>query len=139
MLRLIVSLLAAATLLGCTGYGPGPGHGPAPAPNPAWRHYDWNHPDPSYGGYHAERYYREDRRYREHPLTRNDRIYRGMDGRYYCRRSDGTTGLVVGAATGAIFGNVISRGDSKALGTILGAAVGGLLGQQLDGGELRCR
>ena len=33
-------------------------------------------------------------RYRERRLGRRDRIYRGGDGRYYCRRSDGTTGLI---------------------------------------------
>src|ERR1044072_2658697 len=38
--------------------------------------------------------------YRERRLGRHDRIYRGGDGRYYCRRSDGTTGLVIGAIAG---------------------------------------
>lgn len=38
----------------------------------------------------------DDRRYRSYRLGRNDRIYRGSDNRYYCRRDDGTTGLIVG-------------------------------------------
>ena len=34
-------------------------------------------------------------------LGYNDRIYRGQNGSYYCRRNDGTTGLIVGAGIGA--------------------------------------
>ena len=33
-------------------------------------------------------------------LGRHDQVYRGHDGRYYCRRSDGTTGTVIGAIGG---------------------------------------
>lgn len=134
MRHLIITVLSASLLAGCADYGRH--YGP---PNADWRRYDYNRPDPSYGGYHADRYYRSDTRYRERILARRDRIYRGMDGRYYCRRSDGTTGLVVGAITGAVLGNVIARGESKTLATILGAAAGGLLGQQIDRGEARCR
>ena len=60
--------------------------------------YDWDRPDPRDGRYYADNYYRNDRRYRERRLSREDRIYRGRDNRYYCRRSDGTTGLIAGAA-----------------------------------------
>lgn len=129
----IMAILGAVLLSGCMD------NGQDYRPNPNWRHYDYNRPDPAYGGYQADRYYREDTRYRERRLTRNDRIYRGTDGRYYCRRSDGTTGLVVGAISGAVLGNVIARGDSRLLGTLLGATAGALLGQQVDRGEVRCR
>lgn len=139
MRKLAVIFLGAATLSGCMGYGSGPAYGLGPGQNAAWRQFDWNRPDPTYGDYHAERYYRSDPRYREQRLTRRDRIYRGMDGQYYCRRSDGTTGLVVGAAVGAILGNILSRGDSNLLGTLLGATAGALLGQEIDRGDLRCR
>ncbi len=71
-------------------------------------------------------------RYRERRLARNDRIYRGQDGRYYCRRSDGTTGLLVGAAVGGLLGNIIAPGGSKTLGTLLGAAGGGVAGASID-------
>ena len=133
MQKAITALAVAASLAGCASYGPnyGPGSG--------WRNYDYNHPDPAYGGYHADRYYRQDKRYRERVLTRRDRIYRGMDGRYYCRRSDGTTGLVIGAISGAILGNVIARGDSEMLATIIGAAAGAALGREIDRGSVRCR
>src|SRR3546814_6781219 len=82
--------------------------------------YDYNRPDPRYGGYYADRYYRDDPRYRERRLSRNDRVYRGRDGRYYCRRSDGTTGLIVGGLAGGVLGNVIAPGGSETLGTIIG-------------------
>jgi len=59
-----------------------------------WRRDGVNDWEPS-------RYYREDPRYEERRLGAQDEVYRGNDGRYYCRRSDGTTGLVIGACVGA--------------------------------------
>lgn len=103
-----------------------------------YRRYDYNNPDPAYGGYDADRYYRDDRRYRERRLSHQDRIYRGRDGRYYCRRSDGTTGLIVGAIAGGVLGNLLAPGRSETLGTILGAAAGGLAGREIDR-DVRCR
>jgi len=79
----------------------------------------------------------DDRRYGE-PVYRDTRVWRGRDGHTYCRRSDGTTGLIVGAAAGALLGREIdSRGD-RTLGTILGGAAGALLGKSVDSGT-RCR
>ena len=75
-------------------------------------------------------------RYRERRLGRGDRIYRGGDGRYYCRRSDGTTGLVIGAIAGGLLGNALG---GNTLGTLLGAGGGALLGQSIDRGNIRCR
>ena len=78
--------------------------------------------------------------YRDRVLVENDRIYRGQDGRYYCKRSDGTTGLIVGAAAGGLFGNVIAGGRSRTLGTVLGAIAGGAIGSSVDRNqEVRCR
>ena len=104
-----------------------------------WRQYDHNNPDPSYGGYYADRYYREGGRHRERNLSQNERLYRGQDGRYYCRQSDGSTGLIVGAIAGGILGNMIAPGGSETLGTILGAGAGGLAGHSLDRSDVRCR
>lgn len=59
----------------------------------------------------------------------NARVYRGSDGRYYCKKSDGTTGLLLGAVGGGLIGNALGGG---ALGTILGAGGGALLGKSLD-------
>jgi len=102
------------------------------------RGYDWNRPDPRYGGYDAARYYRAGG-YRERRLGRYDRIYRGYDGRYYCRRSDGTTGLIVGGVLGGLLGNTIASGHSTTLATILGAGGGALIGRSIDRGNVRCR
>ena len=80
--------------------------------------------------------YRYDRRSRSRRLGRDDYVYRGNDGRYYCKRNDGTTGLVIGALGGGLLGNAIG-GDT--LGTILGAGAGGLLGRSIDRGNVKCR
>ena len=80
--------------------------------------------------------YRSGGRYRERRLSRNDEIYRGHDGRNYCRRADGSTGLVIGAIAGGLLGNAIG-GDT--LGTLLGAGSGAALGRSLDRGQVRCR
>ncbi|AYJ85012.1 glycine zipper 2TM domain-containing protein (plasmid) [Sphingomonas paeninsulae] len=74
--------------------------------------------------------------YRERRLGRNDRIYRGRDGRAYCKRSDGTTGLVIGAVGGGLLANLIGGGT---LGTLAGAGGGALLGRSVDRGNVKCR
>ena len=67
------------------------------------------------------------------------RYWRGNDGRYYCHRSNGATGLIVGAAGGALLGRAIDTRGERTTGTVLGAAIGGLLGRQITRGEVRCR
>lgn len=149
MNKYLLAPLAAATMLagGCAStYGAG-GYADADygyydrTAYQEYGSYDYNRPDPRYGRYEAERYYRDDRRYRERRLSQNDRVYRGNDDRYYCRRSDGTTGLIVGAAAGGLLGNAIARGESNTLGTILGAVAGGAAGRAIDrnNSEVRCR
>ena len=101
--------------------------------------YDYDRPDPRHGGYYADSYYRNDRRYRERQLSDNDRVYRGRDGRYYCRRSDGSTGLIVGGIAGGVAGNIIAPGDSKTLGTVLGAIGGAAIGAAASSNSTRCR
>ena len=93
------------------------------------------------GDYDPSRYYRGGANYQERVLGPNDRVYAGSNGQYYCKRSDGTTGLIVGAAGGGILGNVIDGGHSRAVGTLLGAAVGGLAGRAVDqnNSQVRCR
>lgn len=72
-------------------------------------------------------------------ITRDSRIWRGKDGRYYCRRSNGTTGLVIGAGVGALAGHELAGRGDKTLGALLGAAIGGVLGREIDRGSLQCR
>ena len=103
-----------------------------------YRRYDWNRV-PTGGYYYADQYYRDGRYYREYRLSRNDRIYRGRDGRYYCRRSDGTTGLIIGAGIGALIGNSLDNGRSSLLGTLIGGAAGAAIGSEIDRGDIRCR
>lgn len=72
-------------------------------------------------------------------ITRDDKIWRGDDGRYHCRRSNGTTGLIIGAAVGGLVGHELDGGRDHTVGTIIGAAAGGLLGREIDRGRLRCQ
>lgn len=78
------------------------------------------------GDYRSRGYYGE-------PVYASTRTWRGDDGRYYCRRSDGTTGLIVGGVAGALIGREVAgrRGD-RTVGAILGAAGGALLGRAVD-------
>lgn len=127
---------------------------PAAADPPAWAPAHGYHDN----GKHAEYQYASDRRdrrdrrsqrnrtyddrgryYEPRRVSRNDRVWRGDDGRYYCKRDNGTTGLIIGAAGGALLGREVDGGNDRTLGTILGAAVGGLLGREIDRGEARCR
>lgn len=66
----------------------------------------------------------------------SNRVYRGRGGRYYCRRSDGTLGTVVGGVGGALVGHAVAGGPA---GTILGAAGGALLGRSIDRNSSRHR
>ncbi len=83
------------------------------------------------------RWDRRDRRY-ENRYGRydqpNGRAWRGRDGRAYCEKKDGTTGLIVGGAVGALLGREVDGGRSRTLGTVLGAAGGALLGKELTDG-----
>ncbi|MDE2463226.1 MAG: glycine zipper 2TM domain-containing protein [Alphaproteobacteria bacterium] len=101
---------------------------------PPWAHaHGWR----EHHHYERGEHYRPER-YPPPPIGLRTRIYRGRDGRYYCRRSDGTTGLVVGAALGGLVGNRLAPGHSAILGTLLGAGAGALLGQAIDRGTLHC-
>ena len=91
------------------------------------------------GSWDAYRYYRNDPRYQTRVLSSRDRIYRGSDGRYYCKRDDGTTGLIVGALGGGVLGNIIAPGGSELLGTLLGAGAGAAVGREIDRGDVECR
>lgn len=103
--------------------------------------YDNRYDDPYVSDYDASRYYRDDPRYQERVLTSNDRVYRGSDGRYYCERSDGTTGLVIGAGAGALLGRAIDGGRNRAGGTIVGGVLGALIGRSVEQqqSQVRCR
>ena len=67
------------------------------------------------------------------------RVWRDSQGRYRCKRPNGTTGLIVGAAGGALLGRAIDTKGERATGTILGAAAGALVGREVDRSRVRCR
>jgi hypothetical protein len=62
----------------------------------------------------------------------NGKTWRGTDGRIHCRKRNGTTGLIVGAAGGALLGRAIDTNGSRTTGTVLGAAAGALVGRHVD-------
>ncbi|HEX8667050.1 MAG TPA: glycine zipper 2TM domain-containing protein [Allosphingosinicella sp.] len=68
------------------------------------------------------------------------KTWRGSDGRTYCRKKNGTVGLIVGGAAGALAGRAIDGGRNRTTGTVLGAAAGALLGRHVvrNSGR-RCR
>lgn len=67
------------------------------------------------------------------------KVWRDSNGRLRCKRPNGTTGLIVGAAGGALIGRAIDTRGERATGTILGAAAGALVGREIERGRFRCR
>ena len=67
------------------------------------------------------------------------KVWRDSQGRLRCKRPDGTTGLIVGAAGGALLGRAIDTRGERATGTILGAAAGALLGRSIERNSWSCR
>lgn len=78
-------------------------------------------------GYHRD--YRGDHhrgdRYVDRRGYRDDRGYR-------CRKSGGTTGLLVGGVAGALLGRAVDTRGDRAPGTIIGAGAGALAGRAID-------
>jgi hypothetical protein len=72
-------------------------------------------------------------------ITRDSYIWKGRDGRYYCKRDNGTTGLLIGAGVGALAGHELAGNGDKTLGALLGAAIGGVIGREIDRGNLECQ
>lgn len=63
----------------------------------------------------------------------------GANGQVYCRRSDGTTGTIIGAIAGGTLGNLIAGHGDKTVGSIIGGTLGAVLGNQIAKGDVRCR
>ena len=139
----VLTLAAAGTLAGANPAAALAVQHGAPAPT-VMHEAEWNH---GHGRWHDDD---DDDGYRRYGRGYGDRDYRrgyyreaswrGRDGRTYCRRPDGTTGLLIGGAAGALVGRGIAGpyGD-RTLGTILGAAGGALLGREVERGGARCR
>jgi len=70
----------------------------------------------------------------------HSRAWRAHDGRTYCRKPNGTTGLLVGGAAGVLVGRKIDKHGDRTTGTVLGAALGALLGRHVQRNVVsRCR
>jgi len=71
----------------------------------------------------------------------NGRVWRDRQGRYRCRRSNGTTGLLIGGAAGALVGHSIDGGRNHTTGTVVGAVAGALAGRAVErsNSTRRCR
>ncbi|WP_188063308.1 glycine zipper 2TM domain-containing protein [Sphingobium sp. KCTC 72723] len=86
-------------------------------------------PATSYARDHDRRGHREYRgdydrgdRYANRRDYRNDR----------CRKSGGTTGLLLGGVAGALLGRAVDTRGERATGTIVGAGAGALAGRAID-------
>lgn len=78
-------------------------------------------------GYHRD--YRGDHYRGDRYADRRD--YRD-DRRYRCRKSGGTTGLLLGGVAGALLGRAVDTRGDRAPGTIIGAGAGALAGRAID-------
>jgi hypothetical protein len=68
------------------------------------------------------------------------KVWQDSHGRLRCKRSNGTTGLIIGAAGGALVGRAIDTHGERATGTIVGAAAGALIGRSIErGNRYHCR
>ena len=66
------------------------------------------------------------------------KVWRDSHGQLRCKRPNGTTGLIVGGAGGALVGRAIDTHGERATGTILGAAAGALVGRSIDRNRYHC-
>ena len=113
-----------------------PGHHATAAKSDTWERHRGRH----------NRGHRDEGRYNnryafagDEPVYRDTRVWRGNNGNYYCQKKDGTTGLIIGGAAGALLGREIDGGGDRTLGTILGGAAGALLGKEIAQGGSGCR
>jgi hypothetical protein len=81
--------------------------------------------------------YRGERVY--HRTDNGIRYWQGEDGRYYCRKPNGTTGLLIGGVAGALIGRTIDTRGDRTPGTVLGAVGGALIGREIERSSARCR
>lgn len=126
-----LALAFAASTMALTGLGTS---APAAADPPPWAPAHGKRAKDRAAIYDARGYYITPRR-----ITRDSYIWRGKDGKYYCKRDNGTTGLIIGAGVGALAGHELAGRGDKTLGVLLGAAIGGTLGRAIDRGDLQCR
>lgn len=91
-----------------------------------------------YRDYNRGHYNHNRKSFRDYRYDRN-RTYAWQDrnGRYRCRRNDGTTGTVIGAIAGGLLGRTVDTRGDRTLGTVLGGVGGAVLGREIDRGNCR--
>jgi hypothetical protein len=69
------------------------------------------------------------------------KTWRDSQGRTRCRKSNGTVGIIVGGAGGALVGRAVDGGRNRTVGTVIGAAAGALAGREIarNRSTRRCR
>ncbi|GGB57129.1 glycine zipper 2TM domain-containing protein [Blastomonas aquatica] len=85
------------------------------------------------------RAYNQGRRDARRNARYEGRYWRGNDGRYRCQRSNGTTGLLVGAGVGALIGDQVAGRGDKTLGAVVGGLGGAAAGRAIDRSRVSCR
>ncbi|MEO6153342.1 MAG: glycine zipper 2TM domain-containing protein [Croceibacterium sp.] len=78
------------------------------------------------------------RRTASYQTVSRSQVFQGRDGRYYCRKQNGTVGLVVGGVGGALIGRAIDTSGDRLPGTLIGAAAGALAGREIEK-QIRCQ
>ena len=113
----------------------------AAAPAFAQHHPAGVRDDSNERGYDPATHYRAGPQYRARLLDAAERVYRGAGADYYCKRGDGTTGLIVGAVDGFTLGDAVEPGHSRTAGTLIQGYVATLEGQAYyrPNHELHCR
>lgn len=73
-------------------------------------------------------------RHRNHSHSYDGRYktFVGRDGRTYCRKSDGTTGAIIGGVAGGVIGHEVAGRGDRTLGTLLGAGLGVVGGRAIE-------
>lgn len=93
-------------------------------------HYDRaQYGSPTYHNAGAQRY----------PSYQSSPYWYGNNGRINCRRSDGSTGVIVGAIAGGTLGNILAGSGDKRMGSIIGGSLGAILGKEIARGNGYCR
>jgi hypothetical protein len=92
-------------------------------------------------GYNPAAHYRDGPQYHPRLLAPAERVYRGASVDYYCKRGDGTTGLIVGAVDGFTLKDAVAPGHSRTVATLIRDYIATLEGQAWyrPNHELHCR
>ena len=115
--------------------------GPPSSPRD-WREfhqYDYDRLEDGQRHYYANRYYRDGRYYDARSLGLGDRLYRGGGTNYYCRRSDGTTGLIERGLFGTTSAELLHKGQSGTVEDLIRTQKGAPLAASVAEGKLICR